>query len=92
MNIGINQLFLLEIARKKGWISVSDVIHVYGFATSTRSVQKGEVILAKLEFKGLIQRTEGTVILGRTPVNKFILTEQGMEALDNYNNKGETDE
>ncbi|MDG6219618.1 MAG: hypothetical protein QCI00_09295 [Candidatus Thermoplasmatota archaeon] len=92
MNVGMNQLFLLEIAKKKGWITVGDVCHVYGFATSFRSVQKAEVIISKLEFKGLIQKTEGTAILRITPVTKYILTKGGEEALDSYHNRGETNE
>lgn len=92
MNVGLNQLFLLDMARRKGWISVGDVCQVYGFATSSRSVQKAQVILAKLEFKGLIKRTEGTVILGRTPVIKFILTNQGQEALSSYYNRGDSND
>jgi hypothetical protein len=79
MQIGSNQLFLMHLAYKKGFITQRDVIDVYQIPKKEYA-SRSQVILDKLEFLNLIKKTDGTIGYHQQ-LSKYVLTEKGKKIL-----------
>jgi len=79
MKLGINQLMLLQRAKKKGYVTLSDVAMVYAMPnprnsySARKQMEKQLLILQKMELRGLLQNVGN---------NRFVITEKGERMLE----------